>query len=321
MKYVLPALWPLCFAGIFAALLWPLTRFFVRRLRLPRTLAAGISLAAGLGLLAGIIRLFCLLCCLLAPAVAGKLPACMELARSRLGELCLSVERGLSLRPGVLYVPLGEAAEQALQTMTTECMRALTRQGTALWQLLPELGISLGVLLIAVILWQTDGGQLREKVANTPPGRRILTAGAHMRTTFLCQLRCELLGIAATAVICAGAFALTGSARPALFGAVIALLDILPLLGAAIALAPLAILALLRRRYLHALIYLAALLLIWLIRQWIDAKLMGRRLGLTSLETIIAMWCGWKLLGFWGFVLGPGLVVFIAEILKLPPES
>ena len=81
LKYVLPELWPLSLSGSLAALLWPLTSLLVRRLRLPRSLAAAFSLAVGLGLLAVMTKLLCLLCCRLAPAVAERLPACMYLAR------------------------------------------------------------------------------------------------------------------------------------------------------------------------------------------------------------------------------------------------
>src|SRR5699024_1653947 len=45
------------------------------------------------------------------------------------------------------------------------------------------------------------------------------------------------------------------------------------------------------------------------IRRIVDSKVMGQQIGLSPLETLIAMFLGLKLFGVFGFIIGPLLVI------------
>lgn len=57
------------------------------------------------------------------------------------------------------------------------------------------------------------------------------------------------------------------------------------------------------------------------IRRTVEPKVMGQHIGLSPLATLISMFIGLKLLGIFGFILGPLLVIAFnsakeAEIIK-----
>ncbi|WP_297521776.1 sporulation integral membrane protein YtvI [uncultured Clostridium sp.] len=80
------------------------------------------------------------------------------------------------------------------------------------------------------------------------------------------------------------------------------LLDILPLLGMAIIYIPLIIFYFLKGKTLLAILLLLSFLALCIIRQILENKLMSSSLGITPIESIIAIFVGMQLNGFLGIV-------------------
>ena len=62
---------------------------------------------------------------------------------------------------------------------------------------------------------------------------------------------------------------------------------------------------------------MAIYLICYLLREILEAKMMGNRVGLTSLETLISMYVGLQLFGIAGFLLGPIGLLLIEEMVNL----
>ena len=86
---------------------------------------------------------------------------------------------------------------------------------------------------------------------------------------------------------------------------IIALLDVLPVIGTGIVLLPWALIALLTSRVGYG----VGLVVIWgvvtVTRNIIEPKIVGRQVGLHPLVTLVAMFVGTKLFGFAGLVMLP----------------
>ncbi|MBO0601051.1 sporulation integral membrane protein YtvI [Sporosarcina sp. E16_3] len=103
---------------------------------------------------------------------------------------------------------------------------------------------------------------------------------------------------------------------------VIWIIDVIPILGSIIILAPWSLYMLIIGDVATGtqLAILAAVLLI--IRRTVEPKVMGSQIGLSPLPTLIAMFIGLKLFGFLGFFIGPLVVILFttareAGIIKL----
>ena len=90
-----------------------------------------------------------------------------------------------------------------------------------------------------------------------------------------------------------------------LLGVLIGLLDALPLFGTGTIFIPRIIICVLSRSYLQA----AGLAVIYVPcyfgREFLEARLMGNGIGITSLESLISIYAGFYLFGILGFLLGP----------------
>jgi len=62
----------------------------------------------------------------------------------------------------------------------------------------------------------------------------------------------------------------------------------------------------------------------FLVRRMIEPKIIGDKIGLSSLSTFIAMFIGFKIFGFLGILIGPLLFVVVLSLIQpttknLPP--
>ena len=142
-------------------------------------------------------------------------------------------------------------------------------------------------------------------------GRRLaVTGSAWLKTQsviFLMTSSLSMLGLL-----------LIGNPYYILGGIGIGVLDALPIFGTGTALVPWSILLLFKREWGHALILFGLYLLCYFLREFTEAHLMGKKMGLSPLETlaakstgtVVGCCAGLQLFGLFGFLLGPiGLLI------------
>jgi predicted PurR-regulated permease PerM len=56
--------------------------------------------------------------------------------------------------------------------------------------------------------------------------------------------------------------------------------------------------------------------IIVLVRQLVEPRILARNMGLHPLTTLIAIYMGLMLLGFWGLALGPALVIAYKAVMN-----
>ena len=57
-------------------------------------------------------------------------------------------------------------------------------------------------------------------------------------------------------------------------------------------------------------------LVCYFMREFVEAKLMGKKMGLSPLETLMSMYVGLQLFGFLGFILGPVGLMLIEDLVE-----
>ena len=103
----------------------------------------------------------------------------------------------------------------------------------------------------------------------------------------------------------------------ALLSLLIVLVDILPVLGVGSALTPWIIVAALQGN-LYLSVGLAILLMVIIIvRRVIEPKILGERIGLGALATLVSIWIGFKVLGILGVFLLPLAFIFYKALVKV----
>lgn len=96
---------------------------------------------------------------------------------------------------------------------------------------------------------------------------------------------------------------------------IIAAVDILPVLGTGTVLIPWAVISLLMKDYRIGLGLLILYGVISIVRQICEPKIVGKSLGMPPLLSLVSMYVGFRLFGFFGMIAGPAAAMILRSII------
>ena len=96
-----------------------------------------------------------------------------------------------------------------------------------------------------------------------------------------------------------------------------ALIDFLPVLGVSATMIPMMIYQVLHGNFVSAIVMLIGLILMTIIRRFVEPAVLGKSLRMHPLVTLIAMAAGVYIWGAAGFLLGPVLAIIIIQAIKI----
>ena len=140
------------------------------------------------------------------------------------------------------------------------------------------------------------------------PARRLRHLEAlsqELRQSLGGWLRAQLWLMLITFTELLAALLILGVRGAPLIAGLTALVDALPVFGVGVVLLPWAAVSLLRGERRLSIGLLAAFGVVSLMRELLQAKLLGDQIGLDPLSSLLAVYVGWKLCGVWGLLLFP----------------
>lgn len=184
---------------------------------------------------------------------------------------------------------------------------------TALLTNIPNFLISFIVFIIALFLFMMDLEKLRTKFfryLSDGTAEKVRVMSTSVKKVTIGFMKAQIL--ASFIILGASLIGLLFILSPKyaiIMALVIWIIDLIPILGSIIILAPWAIYEYITGDIVLGtkLTILAIVLLI--IRRAVEPKLMGSQMGISPLAILIAMFIGAKLFGFLGFLIGPLIVI------------
>lgn len=129
-------------------------------------------------------------------------------------------------------------------------------------------------------------------------------------------VKAQLVIVGASALVCSGGLALIGIENSLLWGIGISIFDAFPVLGSGIILIPWALWFLLKGSWNQAAILFTVFVGCQLVREIAEAKILGDKIGIKPVFTLISMYIGTELFGVAGFILGPIGFLFIKNCVQ-----
>ena len=318
-RFLLPWAAPLLLSFAIAGAMEPLVRLLVRH-RWRRGLAAGLTSLTVLALLIWGLSALAAWGASAAGELAGRLPSLLE-----------GLSESLDRQEERLLRLIAQAPEELSDTLRL----ALDAMGDWLYSLPAELGRwaldalrrlaqrSPDVLLFAVTagigsyFCSASWPRLLAFLAAQIPEdwkRRLNGLGADLKGSLGGWLRAQLILMGITFCELLAAFWLLGIESAPGMAALTAFVDALPLFGTGIILAPWALGCLLLGQSSRGLGLLIAWIAVSLVRNCIEAKLLGDQIGLHPLASLAAMYVGWQVWSVWGMLLFPVLLVTAQQL-------
>lgn len=174
----------------------------------------------------------------------------------------------------------------------------------------------LAITCIAVFLLEKDYTGMVDWLKGEETVSFLWTAFAGVLsyiTTFFKAQGVILVIIAGIAGVTLGVAGVEGGV---FFGILAGFLDMLPFIGTGIVLVPLSIWQLLNAQYGRMAICLVLYVVCILIREFLEPRLIGNKMGISPVYILFAVYAGVKLFGVGGIVKGPLALIVIYEILK-----
>ena len=157
--------------------------------------------------------------------------------------------------------------------------------------------------------------------------QKILFIGQRVKLALFGFMKAQFLVGICIFAIAFGTFFILKTPFPLILALLLVILDVIPFLDSFILLLPWAIYKAFTGDYIFAIALVVLTIVLFLVRRMIEPKVIGNKVGLSSLTTFIAMFIGFKIFGFLGILLGPLLVVVVlslfnqTSIKNLPPSQ
>lgn len=315
-RYLLPLVVPFIFSYFIAKLMYPAAVKLKKRFHISggisgSLLVGGITCSLGL-LIFGIIQiLFGQM-----KNFVRNLPRYQQIAMIELNDICERCDSMFGLKSGSfngfvsthLLKEAEEAKEEMLSLFSTETIQSIIKIFGAFWIIFLVL---LGAYFI--IKDMEDLKIIFEESIFYKIGNPVLGKLGEIGFAYG---KAELIIIIVDAIVCLVGLLLMGKENAFLTAVGISIFDALPVLGCGFILIPWSILMLIRGYWYHGAILFTIYAICQIIREIIEAKIIGKGTGIKPIYSLISMYVGVKLFGILGFILGPIAYVIIKSCIE-----
>ncbi len=319
LRRTLPLFAPFLPALAAAAIIEPAVRGMCRR-GVRRSIASGLVATAALGLCLGAVLLCGVYSSGFVAAYAVKVPDLLIPVTDTFRTIRQSLDGVIATMPqeaaAQLHVMIDGVSAQ-LQSLPTRISQQALEGMTALAKASPDGLLFICTAVIGVYFFSLHYGDMgaffRRQLSETA-SQRLSLVGKVLREAVggYLKVQCILSGV--TFLILLAAFSLMGISESLPAAAAIAVIDALPILGAGAVLLPWALIAMLLNRVPRAISLLAVYGLLLVVRNVLQAKLMGSRLGLHPVAALVSLYAGWQLAGLWGMIGLPMVCVVLCSL-------
>ena len=332
-RFALGIIAPFLLAYLLSRAVRPLSERLTKRTRLPKSVAAAglVILTVGLvsALTVGGVRRGIREVSRLAEGLAADtegLTAAVEAVLSRVQSLSAHIPFLRRFEDAPFYADLCASVDRMVETGVARLTEAMTARlpdaAMTVAGFVPAAFIFITVTLLACYYFTADDGRLGRGVTaflsrlTPPPLRdRLPPIGRRLRRLGRQYLRaCLLLGLLTFCLSFIG-LALMRIPYAFIIALLLAVVDLLPLLGTGVILIPWALICLLLGQVKLGIGLLALYGVTTLVRQVLEPKLIGDGLGLHPLLSLFSMYAGLRLFGVWGMITAPLVTAGVRAVL------
>jgi sporulation integral membrane protein YtvI len=325
-RFLLPLVIPFLIAYVFALSLHPSALWVERKTRFTykkKVISIPLALIGGVEILVFMIVLGVILyfggrkLFMEARLLLKNLPQILDGINSWMMDNCSFVERFLKLPDGYMVDVVSDIITGGEAAVKSRAMPFLMSNSMTILKRVIQFTVIVVILLIATVLSLQEMDDIRSRRDNSMFCYEYAMLGNRLMTVGSAWLKTQATIMLFTMVICSVGLFLLRNPYFILLGIVIGLLDAMPIFGTGTVLIPWAIISLIEKNWLSGIGLIIIYVICYFVREMMEAKIMGGKVGLTPLETLVAMYVGLQLFGILGFILGPIGLLIIEDVVEL----
>lgn len=317
LKYVLPILVPFIIAVIIGLFMEPVIKI-LQRVKMSRglaTLTTMVIVFGGIGVIvtAVIIRLVSELVHL-----SASLPALtVEIKNYVQGLVEKTTAFYVTLPPGIT-----SSIEQSLNSLASSLQGVATGVANSLLSFISMVPGTLAVMLVILLSSYFIARDKQiiidfiKRLIPDPWDEKIIVAAREVAAAFMAYLKAQAILILISTCLSVTGLYLIGADYALLMGLLIGVFDLIPVLGPATIYLPWLLWSFATGATVFGVKLAVLYLVVLIVRQVLETKIVSSNLGLHPLATLISMYAGLWTLGLAGLIIGPILLIAIQSFYK-----
>lgn len=317
-RFLLPLFFPFLLAYVIAVFLRRPVRFLWKKLRIRPAIGGGglvllfLMGAGGSLVYAGkvILRQFA--------ALALNYDIWMEEWDIYLERFCGYVDSLLRMKGGSFFSLLSDGLDGIALFFREELIPFLTKNSLKAAVSVTELVAAVMIIFVAVLLFLTD--MIGDKKRNATEKKEVpllqfidkewREVKRELSDAGVAYIKTQTILIALVSIVCSIGLFLIGNPYALLFGVAIGIFDAFPVLGSGLILVPWSVFCFIRGKAFAGAVLLTLYGICQFSREYIEPKLLGGKMGMRPVYSLMAVYIGYELFGLSGVFLGPfGLVL------------
>lgn len=313
LKYLTPLIAPILIAMLFVTIFGPILKKMQEKLHIHRQIGAIVLL-----LLAAILLMSLLW--IQFSWIVGSLPEWVgsldDLERELAGvvhTVCRTVGKAIGVDSVYLEETVLSNINDGIDYVQYQAVPSMLSQSLTYVKLIAALGGFLITFIIAAVLLAKDYDDIMNRMLDREEFHVLLEVICGIIRYIATFVKAQLIIISVMAGVAAVTLGLSGIKHGVLWGILAGLLDALPFVGTGIVLVPLAFVQVFYGYYGRAAICIVLYIACIFLREFLEPRLIGRRIGVTPVAVLASLYAGIQLFGVWGIIKGPLGFVMIYE--------
>lgn len=316
MKYLSPIASPFILAFLLAGLLNPLVQKLHDKIKIKKTILAGVVLLIVCIII--IILVWLLVSALISGGgrLAVQMPDYQKELSIFLGDCCDMMEQKFGVDGIRIENFIMEQVNVLIENLEVKVLPEVMGKSVGYMKNIVSFVSFAVVMIIAVLLIMKDYDRFLSRLQEENDLKGIREVGEKVIIYVKTFIKAQLVILCIISTVCAVTLFFMGMEGGILYGLLTGFMDMLPFIGTGIMLLPLALLRLIGGDYWQALVCILLYGACALIREFLEPKLIGERVGVWPVGILFAVFAGIHLFGVWGIIKGPLSLVIICETCK-----
>lgn len=313
LEYLSPLIAPILCAMLFVTIFGSTLQKMQSRLKLHRQIGAALLLV-----IAGSVVL--VLLGVLFSWIMGSLPQWVDV----IGEagnylvngvhtVCEKLSDVLGTNSAYMEETIMTHVEKGMSNFRESTLPGMLSQSLEYAKILASIGGFLLTFLIATILLAKDYDAIMNRMLEQERCHVLLEVICGVIRYIAGFVKAEATIMSIVGVVAATTLTIAGVHHGVLWGILAGVLDAFPFVGTGIVLCPLAVVQLLQGSYGKAICCLLLYVACIIIREFLEPRLIGRKLGVSPIAILVSLYAGIQLFGVWGIIKGPLGFIIIYE--------
>lgn len=318
LRVIAPLTAPVLLAMLFVTIFGPILQKMQSRMKIHRQVGAVLLLLIACAILILLVWVLFFWIVGSLPGWLGNLDSLEEDIFSVIHEVCSIVGKTIKIDNKYLENTIFSAVRDGIDWFQLQFVPDMLSQSLKFVKVAATFGGFLISFLIATVLLAKDYDNIMNRMLDREECHMLLEIICGIIRYIATYVKAQAIIMSVIGGTSAAILSICGIRHGGLWGMLAGILDALPFIGTGIVLVPLGVQQILVGKYLSAFFCLLLYVTCIFIRELLEPKLIGKKVGVPPIAILLSIYAGIKLFGLWGIIGGPlGFVMIYQGYLSI----